>query len=185
MKDKMSDKGKVMLELRLLADHDVTLMESWLHKPHVKKWYEVPELGVTIDDWLHEIKERHGEFNWLNQFIVIGDGEPIGFCQYYRCEDSGDENFGALPLAGSYGIDYLIGEEAYLGKGLGKEMIALLIERVFSFPDAQRVTAEIDKNNKASAQALLSCGFELVAGEDSRYVIRKELENLSALLDES
>ena len=33
----------------------------------------------------------------------------------------------------SYGIDYLIGEEAYLGKGFGKEIVTLLVRKVFSF----------------------------------------------------
>ena len=42
---------------------------------------------------------------------------------------------------------------------------------VFSFPDAQRVTADIDKTNKASERTLLSCGFELLDTEGSRYVL--------------
>ena len=29
-----------MLELRLLNDNDLTLVEAWLNKEHVKKWYE-------------------------------------------------------------------------------------------------------------------------------------------------
>lgn len=76
-----------------------------------------------------------------------------------------------MPISGSYGIDYLIGEEAYLGKGLGKEMITLLVEKVFSFPDAKRVTADIDNKNKASEKTLLSCGFALLDAESSRYIL--------------
>lgn len=68
-------------------------------------------------------------------------------------------------------MTHLIGEEACLGKGLGKEMITSLVNMVFSFPDAQRVTADIDKTNKASERTLLSCGFELLDTEGSRYVL--------------
>lgn len=161
-----------MLELRLLCDHDVSLVEIWLNKEHVKKWYEIPHMGITIDDWLSEINERNGEFKWLTYLIAMWDGSPIGLCQYYKCVDS-DEDFGTLPLTGSYGIDYLIGEEAYLGKGLGKEMVALLVKRIFSFPDTQRVTADIDEENLASAKTLLSCGFSLFDAENSRYVLQK------------
>ena len=161
-----------MLELRLLSDNDVSLVEAWLNKEHVKKWYEIPHMGITIDDWMHEINERNGEFHWLTYLIVLWQSQPIGLCQYYKCEDS-DEDFGALPLAGSYGIDYLIGEESYLRKGLGKEMINLLVEKIFSFPDAQRVTADIDENNAASGKSLLSCGFTLIDAERSRYVCEK------------
>lgn len=160
-----------MLELRLLGDDDVPLVETWLNKDHVKKWYEIPNMGITIDDWMSEINERNGKFRWLTYLIATWQGHPIGLCQYYRCEDSGDEDFGTLPLEGSYGIDYLIGEEAYLGKGLGKGIITLLVNRVFSFPDALRVTADIDVANKASERSLLSCGFALVDPACSRYVL--------------
>lgn len=157
--------------LRLLNDSDIPLIESWLHKEHVKRWYAIPSLGITIDDWISEIKEHKGKFQWITYLIVLCQSQPIGMCLYYKCMDSRGEDFGTLPLAGSYGIDYLIGEESYLGKGLGKEMITLLLDNIFSLQDAQRVTADIDKNNKASEKTLLSCGFELLAAGSSRYVI--------------
>lgn len=169
---KERDRGKLMLELRPLNDNDVSLVESWLNRQHVKRWYEIPLLGVTINDWMHEIEERGREFKWLTHLILMSQGRPIGLCQYYKCEDS-DEDFGNLPIAGTYGIDYLIGEEPYIGKGMGKGMIALLVDRIFSFPDALRVTADIDKDNKASEKALSTCGFTLFDAERSRYVYRR------------
>ncbi|RGU95974.1 GNAT family N-acetyltransferase [Clostridium sp. AF15-17LB] len=161
-----------MLELRLLEDSDIPMVEAWLNKEHVKRWYEIPHLGVTIEDWMNEIKERNGEFHWLTYLIVMWQGAPIGLCLYYRCEDS-DEDFGTLPLIGTYGIDYLIGEESCLGRGLGKNMVSLLVDKIFAFPDAFRITADIDENNKASERTLLSCGFALAESEKSRYVIQK------------
>ena len=160
-----------MLRFRSLNDEDISLVEAWLNKQHVKKWFEIPRLGVSINDWIYELKERNGEFKWLTHLIVLWEERPIGLCQYYKCEDSMDEDFGTLPIAGSYGIDYFIGEEACLGKGLGKEMITSLVDTVFSFPDAQRVTADIDLANKASERTLLSCGFELLEDRGSRYVL--------------
>lgn len=160
-----------MIELRLLNDDDISLVEAWLNREHVRKWYEIPHLGVSINDWVYELKERNGEFKWLTHLIVLCQGSPIGLCQYYKCEDSRDEDFGTLPIKGSYGIDYLIGEEACLGKGLGKEMITSLVNVVLSLPDAKRVTADIDKKNKASERTLLSCGFELLDIGGSRYVL--------------
>ena len=167
-----------MLELRLLNDSDIPLIEVWLNKEHVKIWYEIPHLGITIDDWISEIKEYKGEFQWITYLIVLWQNRPIGLCLYYKCVDSSDEDFGTLPLIGSYGIDYLIGEESYLGKGLGKAIIALLVDKIFLLPDAQRVTADIDKENKASEKALLSCGFTLLNAESSRYIICKEFTRI-------
>ena len=84
-----------------------------------------------------------------------------------------DEDWGELPLEGAYCIDYLIGEEAYLGKGLGKESITRLVSEIFSFPDAKRVAADVDPNNKASEKALLSSGFMLFDAARHRYIIGK------------
>ncbi len=162
-----------MLDFRLLNDSDIPLVEIWLNEEHVKRWYEIPDLGITINDWLSELKEHKGEIQWITYLIVLWQDRPIGLCLYYKCEDSGDEDFGTLPLTDSYGIDYLIGEKSYLGKGLGKEIITLLVDRIFSLPYAQRVTADIDKNNKVSEKALLSCGFKLLDTGSSRYVIYK------------
>lgn len=162
-----------MLELRPVNDSDIPLITIWLNKEHVKRWYEVPHLGVSVNDWIYELEERNGEFNWITHFIVLWQDRPIGFCQYYKCVDSKEEDFGTLPIKGSYGIDYLIGEEAYLGKGLGKKMVMMLTDKVFSFPDAGRVTADIDNENKASEGTLLSCGFKLLDDGGSRFFINK------------
>ena len=162
-----------MLELRLLHDNDIPLIETWLNKEHVKRWYEIPELGITINDWISELKAYKGEFQWITYLIVLWQNRPIGLCLYYKCVDNSGEDFGTLPLTGSYGIDYLIGEESYLGKGLGKGIVTLLVDKIFSLQDAQRITADIDKNNKASEKTLLSCGFKLLDTGNSRYVIYK------------
>ncbi|MCL2353871.1 MAG: GNAT family N-acetyltransferase [Defluviitaleaceae bacterium] len=166
-----------MLELRLLNDADLPLVEGWLNKKHVKRYYDVPGL-CSIDDWIHEIKERHGEFSFLTHLIISHKGRPIGFCQYYKCVDS-DEDWGALEVEGSYCIDYLIGEEAYLGKGLGKESLTKLVDKIFTLPDAKRIVADFDESNKASEKALLSSGFKLFDStmyhtRYDRYVIEKE-----------
>ncbi len=162
-----------MLELRLLRDDDISLVEVWLNKEHVKRWYEIPHMGVTIADWMHEIREHDGEFRWITYLIAMYHNSPIGLCQYYKCADSTDEDFGTLAIEGSYGIDYFIGEEDNIGKGLGKGIISLLSDRIFSLQGAERVTADIDKNNKASKNALLSCGFTLLDADGSRYVFHK------------
>lgn len=162
-----------MIDFRLLNDSDIPLVEIWLNEEHVKRWYEIPDLGITINDWLSELKEHKGKFQWITYLIVLWQDRPIGLCQYYKCEDSSDEDFGTLPLTNSYGIDYLIGNKSYLGKGLGKEIITLLVDRIFLLPYAQRVTADIDKHNKVSEKALLSCGFKSLDTGSSRYVIYK------------
>ena len=32
-----------MLQLREFTESDLALAEAWLHKAHVRKWYEIPQ----------------------------------------------------------------------------------------------------------------------------------------------
>lgn len=163
-----------MLEFRLVEDSDLPLLETWLHKTHVRRWYEIPSMDLTLEDWMIEFRGRNDEFNWITHLIVLYNKLPIGLAQYYYCADAIEEDFGSLPMDGSYGIDYLIGEEEYLGKGLGKGLINTLVRKIFTLENAQRVTAHIDGNNDSSKNVLLANGFTLLDAADSRYVITKE-----------
>ncbi|MDD4074597.1 MAG: GNAT family N-acetyltransferase [Eubacteriales bacterium] len=169
-----------MLKFRSLTDDDIPLVERWLHQAHVERWYAIPRLGVTIDDWINEIKAYKQDFRWITYLIVLYEGRPIGLCLYYLCSDSKGEDFGSLPLSGAYGVDYLIGEASLLGRGLGKQMLSLLTDRIFSIPDARRITADIDTDNAASKNTLLSCGFTLLKG--GRYVLEKRSPDSSVFL---
>jgi len=147
-----------MLLLRVFEDDDLQLLDKWLHKGYIKKWFEVPDI-CTIEDWLHEVKNRNGEFRWLSYFIALSDGFPVGFCTYYKCVDAKEQWYGEISLNGVYSIDYLIGEEEYLGKGIGNKIIKELMEMIFSHEDAKKIIVQPDKSNKASCGVLLSNGF--------------------------
>ena len=70
-------KGERVIVLRTFEDSEVSLLEKWLYVPHVAKWYKHP------DHWLEEIHGRHSDFSFITHFIVVANGTPIGFCQYY------------------------------------------------------------------------------------------------------
>ena len=142
-----------LLKIRVFEDNDIILMKTWLNKEHVRKWYEDP------NDWLTEIYRRFDKFSFVNHFIALYDNKPIGFCQYYTCADANETWYGDIPLAGSYSIDYLIGEENYLGKGIGKAIIDLLVKEVFSLNEAQRIIVLPEIENTASCKSLLANGF--------------------------
>lgn len=142
-----------LLKIRVFEDNDIILMKTWLNKEHVRKWYEDP------NDWLTEIYGRFDKFSFVNHFIALYDNKPIGFCQYYTCADANETWYGDIPLVESYSIDYLIGEENYLGKGLGKAIIDLLVKEVFSLNEAQRIIVLPEIENTASCKSLLANGF--------------------------
>ena len=150
--------------LRPFWDGDMALMERWLALPHVAKWYEHPA------DWLHELVNRRGEFRFISHFIAEIDGVPMGFGQYYDCFFTQQyEQWNAAWRIGerqgeTYSIDYLIGEEAYLRKGYGKEIVRLLTEKVQCL-GARRIIVQPETDNAASCGALAANGYRL-AGEE-------------------
>lgn len=143
------------LTLKPLRAEDIQLVEKWLQKEYILKWYHEPE------DWLTEINKREEDFSWIHHFIAWVDNLPIGFCQYYDCYDANDlEDWYEVTQKGhTFSVDYLIGEEAFLGKGYGKEMIRLLTELLFKKEKAKRVIAQPEWENEASKGGFLANGY--------------------------
>jgi GNAT superfamily N-acetyltransferase len=56
---------------------------------------------------------------------------PIGFLQYYETDKAPQGEWSDEPI-GTVGIDYLIGEEEFLGKGYGSKIVCLLVDFIKS-----------------------------------------------------
>lgn len=143
------------LTLRPFQDTDVAMFTSWLYKDYILKWYPDPE------DWLAEINGRHDEYAWIHHFIVMDGETAIGFCQYYDCYNAKDlEDWYTVTQRGvMYSIDYLIGNEEYLGKGYGKEIVGVLTEYVKKTVNAHEIVVQPDEENNASNGVLLANGY--------------------------
>ncbi len=141
------------LHLRPIEDADLSLLNVWLHKPYILKWYEDP------DAWLDEIRQRNGPFTFIHHFIVMKGSQPIGFCQYYDCYDAGEDWYSVHTCRETYSIDYLIGEEVHLGTGNGKRIIQLLIDAIRTHTQAKEIIVQPEEENQASCKTLVSCGF--------------------------
>lgn len=142
-----------MIELQPIKDYDICLLEKWLYMPHIKKWFH------ETKNWLYEVEKRNSEFKWIHHFIVTYENNPIGFCQYYEYCNSGEDWHGKITISGAYSIDYLIGETEYIGKGLGKDVVRALIERIKLCKNAEKVIVQPEQDNTASCSLLAACGF--------------------------
>lgn len=141
------------LLLRPLGNEDIALFKKWLYTSHVARWYHDPL------DWINEVENRNDEFSFLHHFVVELEEKLIGFCQYYEYCHSGEDWHGNTDIDGTYSIDYLIGDIEYLGKGFGKRMVQLLIDKIKLQNNAKRIIVQPEPENKASCNTLLSCGF--------------------------
>ena len=141
-----------MLILEQFTDDDIILMEKWINKEYVKKWYG------NLSEWIYEIKERNGKYNFIKHFIVKHTNIKIGFCQYYDCFDAKEDWYKIDKQNNTYSIDYLIGEENYLNKGYGKEIIKQLIGKIKKI-NGKEIVVKPELENISSIKILLGNGF--------------------------
>ena len=141
------------ISLEKITEEDIFLIEQWLQKECIKKWYD------PIDEWINELKNRNGEYSFIKHFIVKYNSTKIGFCQYYDCFDAQELWYKIDKQKYTYSIDYLIGEENYLNKGYGKEIIRQLIEKI-KIKDGKEIIVQPDMENERSNKILLANGFE-------------------------
>jgi RimJ/RimL family protein N-acetyltransferase len=154
------------LTLRPLGDADIPLMTQWLNKEYIRRWYSDPA------DWLYELQGRGGEFAFLHHFIVLHDGAAIGFCQYYDCADANhmEDWYEVTQRGETYTIDYLIGDERYLGRGCGKEIVRMLTELIANL-GAGEIIVDPDQGNLPSCGVLKANGY--VYDEKMKYFVKR------------
>jgi aminoglycoside 6'-N-acetyltransferase len=161
----------VALRLRPFRRSDLDLLAHWLSLPHVERWWREPSDRAAVE-------ARYGPAidgtDPTLLFVVELEGEPIGFAQSYLLRDNAVwaqaiAQSGAGPHVShdAASIDYFIGVEGLLGRGLGGELIELLVGDTFRRQaDVSAVTASVAQENRRSWRALEKAGFERVwAGE--------------------
>jgi aminoglycoside 6'-N-acetyltransferase len=151
----------VTVSFRPLRRGDFSLLSTWFAKPHIEPWWREP----------HDIPSIEAQYgpsidggDPTEVFIIEQGGEPIGLVQRYLI----DENPGwkrSLAVAGippaSAGIDYLLGEEALTGQGLGPRMIDRFVAETWQrYPDVSAIVIAIRQENRRSWRAVEKSGFE-------------------------
>ena len=154
-----------MLSWRRLQEADLPLLRSWLEQPHVARWWnhETSAEAVARDFGPAARGAEPSE-----DLLVLLDGEPLGLVQRCRLADYPDY---AAELAavvsvppGAVTIDYLIGEPAQVGRGLGPRMIEAIVRATWDdHPGAECVLVPVPAANRASWRALEKAGLRRVA----------------------
>jgi RimJ/RimL family protein N-acetyltransferase len=144
-----------------MTSADLAQVTTWLRQPHVARWWAS---GTTIEAQVDKYRRRVAQEDTATVMLVVTeDGRPVGWCQWYRWDrhpEAADAT-GALP--GEVGIDYAIGEPGAIGRGLGTEMIAVLVAEVRRHHPGAGVLVDPDAANQASRRVLEANGFNLVA----------------------
>lgn len=154
-----------VLTFRALTVADLPLLTQWLREPVVARWWNHETTAEALErDFGPSVRgEEPGE-----DLVVSADGQPIGLVQRSVIRDYPEElaEFAAIVDVpdGAVELDYLIGDAARRGLGLGTKMIAAAVEDTWrAHPDTPAVLVAVVAANIASWRALEKAGLKRVA----------------------
>jgi len=148
----------VVVGLRVMTRGDLPDLLRWRQAPHVARWFA--ESGPLT---AASIEQRYGARidgdAPIRMWVVEANGRSVGFVQDYRIRDF-PETAMVTPDPDAIGLDYVIGEPAWLGRGVGLAMIQRWFDVARAgYPDAATYFAAPDHRNVASRRLLLKAGF--------------------------
>ncbi len=148
------------LTFRRLTRDDFGLLSTWLGRPHVQTWWEhESDLQAVERDFGAGVDRTDP----VDYFIVWLDDRPIGFIQRHVMGDNPHWH-AALQVVDApldaIGIDYFIGEEDLVGRGIGTALIGAFIDHTrATCPESSMILVDINPANPASWRALEKNGF--------------------------
>jgi aminoglycoside 6'-N-acetyltransferase len=153
----------VELALRQLDRADLPRLSRWLEAPHVRRWWRETGDADAVEAAYGPAIDGADPTELL---IAELDGRPIGMLQRYRLAESPDYQH-ALEPAGAprpaAGLDYLIGEPALTGRGLGPQMIAEGSAGAWTaYPEIVAIVVVVGVDNRPSWRALEKAGYRRV-----------------------
>lgn len=134
------------------------LILRWFNKPHVQAFYSLR--NWTYEEVYKKLEPYVRGETQINCFVIYLENHPIGYIQSYSLKDHPWENqdLSEEIIQEAAGFDLFIGEENYLKKGMGSQIIeCFLKERIW--PNYQCCFVDPDTRNKASIRVFQKCGF--------------------------
>jgi aminoglycoside 6'-N-acetyltransferase len=156
------------VEFRRVTRADFPLLARWLAAPPVARWWNHEWTAEAVErDFGPSVDGTEPNEDWL----ALLDGAPVGLVQrslvVAYAENLADFSSLVEVPQGAVTLDYLLGDPASLGRGLGTAMIAAMLECTWlDFPDVPTVLVSVVAANTASWRALEKAGFHRVAEGD-------------------
>jgi aminoglycoside 6'-N-acetyltransferase len=142
------------IDFRPLTAADLPLVDEWLHRPHVERWWYPDE--TTIPETLDAIEGRDPS----DHYLILLDGRSVGMIQTYLVSDYPEWEAILHVGEGVAGVDLFIGDEELTGSGLGPEILrAFMRDVVFARPGTHACVAGVEPGNTRSLRAFEKAGF--------------------------
>jgi len=164
------------VNLRPVTPSDIPLLQHWDSQPHV-----IAASGDDMPwDWARELET---DPDWRDLVIVEVEGKPIGVMQIIDPAEEESHYWGDVP-PGLRAIDIWIGEEAYIGRGFGTQMMELALAKCFDDDRAEAVLIDPLVGNSRALRFYERLGFRRIErrrfGTDDCYVYRLDRDGWTA-----
>jgi aminoglycoside 6'-N-acetyltransferase len=151
-----------VIEFRPLTDDDLALVEGWLGREHVARWWR-DDIAESLAEYRAALEGREP----TDHYLIVVDERPVGMIQTYLVTDYPEWEEVVQVGPDVAGVDILIGEEELIGRGLGPEILARFARERLTAPS---VIATVEEENRRSWRAFEKAGFRYIRDveEDGR-----------------
>ncbi len=135
------------------SEEDYLKLYNWCQNDYVYEWFE--QRILSYDEIVNKYKSKL-ENRKQDIFIIRLNNEDIGLVQIYKYDN--DINID-LKYKNIYEYDLFIGEENYIGKGLGKSIILNINKMIYENYKVDAIILRPFKRNIRAIKCYLKCGF--------------------------
>jgi RimJ/RimL family protein N-acetyltransferase len=143
-----------VIEFRPLAEDDLPLVEEWLRRDHVARWWR-DDIAESLAEYRAALEGREP----TDHFMIVVDGCAIGMIQTYLVSDYPEWEEVVQVGEGVAGVDLMIGEEELIGRGLGPQILSAFACDLVAAPS---IVATVEEANRRSWRAFEKAGFRHV-----------------------
>ncbi len=137
-------------------DNDYKKLHKWCSNKNVYEWFE--QRVLSFDEIKKKYKKKLLESN-QDLYIIECDKNDIGLVQIYKY-DKDIDNEELNSINNLYEFDIYIGEEDYLSKGIGSIVINKVVDKIYSYYQADAIILRPFKRNIRAIKCYEKCNFE-------------------------
>ena len=146
--------------LKEINDNNIDYKQiyEWCKNKFVYEWFE--QRILSLDEITNKYKNKLNNGKQL-LFIIKVNNKDIGLIQIYKYEN--DINISELKKYKKiYEYDLFIGEDEYLSKGIGREVVNKINELIYSKYKADAIVLRPFTRNVRAVKCYEKCGFKLL-----------------------
>lgn len=133
------------------SPRDDDSLRLWLQRPHVARWWGDPQ--QQLEDCLSRPADG-------GHALILAGGTPVGYLRWQRPSRKELDAAGLSEIPrDAVDIDIMIGEQQYIGHGIGPRALTLLVEQLSQSGGFSLAVLATSVKNRAAIRAYQKAGF--------------------------